>query len=105
VKCDMTTELTDAEVGAIVRAAAGLDGVARRFEAIAVTAECRLEERHESDCASWQADLTEEDGTAWFRWGNERRIDWLAECVTEGCPLYRGHPGGCTVDGGTRSFA
>ena len=98
--CDTTTELTDAEIGEVVRGAAGQDGVARRFEAIAVTAECRLENRHEGDCASWQAGLTDEDGTAWLRWGGSRRIDWLADCLTDGCPLYRGHPAACTADGG-----
>lgn len=103
MKCDMTTELTDAEIAAIVRGAAGQDGVATRLEAIAVTAECRLENRHEGDCASWQADLTDKDGTAWLRWGDGRRVDWLAECVTDGCPLYRGHPGPCEAEHGERT--
>jgi len=93
VNCGMTTELTDAELGRIVRAAD--IGLGIRFEGITATAECRLESRHEGDCASWQASLADEPGTAWLRWGEARRIDWLADCLMPGCVLYRGHPGTC----------
>lgn len=90
----MTAELTDAEIAQIVRSAAAANGVTPSFEGIAVTAECRLAARHEGDCASWQADLIEHPATAWLRWGEGRRVDWLAGC-TGSCVLYLGHPGTC----------
>lgn len=93
--CGMTTELTDAELAAIVRGAMDGDGITGRFEAISADAQCRLAEHHGGDCASWQASLINEPGAAWFRWGDSRRVDWLADCVTGGCVLYRGHPGRC----------
>lgn len=96
--CDMTTDLTDAEIAQIVRGAAAIDGVTPQFEAIAVTAECRLANRHEGDCASWQASLIDLSGTAWLRWGEARRIDWIADCKGS-CVLFFGHPGVCNHAG------
>jgi hypothetical protein len=101
--CDMTTELTDTELGAIVRALDAGAGLAIRLEAITAVAECRLESRHQGDCASWQASLIDEPGTAWLRWGDGRRIDWLAGCLMPGCVLYRGHPGTCNHSEGDGS--
>ncbi len=103
--CDMTTELTDAELGQIVRALDAACGLAVHLEAITVIAECRLQNRHEGDCASWQASLINEPGTAWLRWGEGRRIDWLADCLMPGCVLYRGHPGTCDHSEGGSSRA
>lgn len=94
--CDMTTELTDAEIGEIIRPVAVAVGLVMRIDVITVDAGCQLESRHEGACASCQASLVDAPGSAWLRWnGSERRIDWLADCLWPGCRLYRGHPGIC----------
>lgn len=96
--CGQEADLTDAEIALIVRTAA-VHGMTSAFNAIDTHADCRLEESHEGDCASYQATLTGKTGAAWLRWGNGRRIDWLADCGGEGdCILYRGHPGQCDQD-------
>jgi hypothetical protein len=96
-RCDCVTELDDNEIAAVVRGVA-VGGVAGPLDMLQTSADCALEERHPGDCAGLVGELSGEPGKAWLRWGDERRIDWLAECARKDCDLYRGHPGECNPD-------
>ena len=93
--CYRETELTDAEIAAIVRSAA-VNGMAGPFGMIDSTADCILAAGHQGDCLAWVAYLAGKPGSAWLRWSDGgRRVDWLADCLAEDCSLYQGHPGEC----------
>lgn len=95
--CGSEAELTDAEIAAVVRGGA-VCGVAGPISIIAMSTDCALADRHLDDCAGFIAELEDKPGRAWLRWGDGRRVDWLADCGDGGCGLYRGHPGECNPD-------
>jgi hypothetical protein len=97
--CAAETSLADAEIVAIVRGMAGSADVAEGISAILLVVDCRLGRHHQGPCAAWAANARDgfgEEATAWLRWTETARaIDWLADCVSVGCPLFRGHAGDC----------
>jgi hypothetical protein len=102
--CERETVLTDAEIAAIVRGMAGSSDSAHHIDVIVLFADCRLSKGHDGPCACWVAharDGFDDTATAWLRWSETARgVDWLANCVIVGCPLFRGHAGDCQAASG-----
>lgn len=104
-RCGAITELTDTEIAAIVRQAAGRGGpVPTHFDLIHVTAECGLSPGHPHRHTGEQAILHGLPGTvgglaAWLQWDNSTRDiewhEWLAspDGNEEPCTLPPGPPG------------
>lgn len=95
--CDQKTELSDSEIAEIIRGVA-VNGVAGPFNLVDTAVDCALADRHIGDCAGLVGILDGKSGQAWLRWGDGRRVDWLADCAKGNCELYRGHPGECNPD-------
>jgi hypothetical protein len=97
--CEAETSLADAEIVAIVRGMAGSADCAEGISVILLAVDCRLNRHHQGPCAAWAANARDGFGTeatAWLRWSETARtVDWLADCMTAGCPLFRGHQGDC----------
>jgi hypothetical protein len=99
--CDDPIDLSDADLVAIVRGAADNEGTAHDLATINIYASCRLSDGHGAAHASWVAQATNHDTernvVAWLRWTDDgtRTVDWLADCATKRCVLFRGHQGGC----------
>ena len=100
--CEAKTDLTDAEIAAIVRASPGQkNGMAGEFGFITVDAQCVLAGDHAEHLAQ-VADRGLAPQGAWFRWdpdGN-RTLAWIDGCPLPDCVLFAGHPGGCQWDFG-----
>jgi hypothetical protein len=97
--CETETALADADIVAIVRSMAGSGDSAHDITTIVLWADCMLSKGHDGLCACWVASARDGFGdpsTAWLRWSETARsVDWLADCVIVGCPLFRGHVGDC----------
>ncbi len=110
-RCAVTTELTDAEIGAIVRWTVGF-GRDIPFYCLETSAACRLSPGHPRRHAALQAATrgteTRPVKLAWLHWDDtSREIQWhdLRECPewptasqdldddTPACQQFDGHPG------------
>lgn len=111
--CGAETSLTDGEIVAIVRGMAGSSDCTEVINVILLVVDCRLSANHQGPCAAWAANARDgfgDEATAWLRWTETvlaeplgtltvRAIDWLADCISVGCPLFRGHAGDCDTCG------
>jgi hypothetical protein len=100
--CEAKTDLTDAEIAAIVRASPGQsNGMTGEFPFITIDAQCVLAGDH-AEHAGQVGEAFAAESKAWFRWDSDgnRTLAWIDNCPVPDCVLFAGHPGGCQRDFG-----
>lgn len=95
--CGDGTAMTDGEIIALHRWLAG-HRTGEAFVLYDTLAACGLAGRHAGEHAGLIGVLGGRTGRAWLRWGDWRRVDWLADCGRGNCELFEGHPGACNPD-------